>query len=175
MYTKRTEIKTTRHYLLGIFQHEKDMYHALKKLKKNHVHIHEVYSPYPIHGIEKLLGYKRSRLPIVSFLFGLLGFALALTMQYYMLGIDWPMNIGGKNFTPLPSFIPVTFELTVLFAALGMVGIFFFISKLYPFKKPLLFDKRITDDKIVIAINLQKNKQPKEMMIKMMKPYYFKR
>ena len=74
-----------------------------------------------------------------------------------MLGVDWPMIIGGKNFASLPPFIPVTFELTVLLSALGMVGVFMIISDLKPYKKPRLFDVRITDDKHVIAIDLATN------------------
>ncbi len=172
MYTQRSETKTVQHYLLGIFRDESDALRVVKRLRKNHIMIHEVYSPYPIHGLDQLLGYKKSRLPMAAFFFGLLGFFLALVMQYYMLGIDWPMNIGGKDFTPLPTFIPVTFELTVLFAALGMVGIFFLISHLYPFKKPLLFDEGITDDKIVVVINLYENKQPKILLTKMLTSFY---
>jgi len=74
-----------------------------------------------------------------------------------MMGIDWPMIIGGKNFASLPPFIPVTFELTVLISALGMVGVFMLASDLKPYKKPKIFDLRITDDKHVIAIELAQN------------------
>jgi hypothetical protein len=81
-----------------------------------------------------------------------------LTMQYWMLGVDWPMIIGGKDFTPLPDFIPVTFELTVLLAAFGMVGTFLVSSDLKPWKNPKMLDLRITDDKHVMAIDLGKNK-----------------
>jgi len=80
-----------------------------------------------------------------------------LLMQYYMLGFDWPMIIGGKDFAPLPTFIPVTFELTVLLSALGMVATFLIISDLFPYKSPKLFDIRSTDDKHVMAIDLGKN------------------
>jgi hypothetical protein len=78
-------------------------------------------------------------------------------MQFWMLGFDWPMIIGGKDFAPLPTFIPVTFELTVLLSALGMVATFLIISDLFPYKSPRLFDLRSTDDKHVMAIDLGKN------------------
>ena len=74
-----------------------------------------------------------------------------------MLVIDWPMIIGGKDSIPLPAFIPVTFELTVLLAAFGMVGTFFVISNLKPWAKPRIFDIRSTDDKHVMAIDLDRN------------------
>src|SRR5690606_32541653 len=102
------------------------------KVRKSGLKIEEVYSPFPVHGLDEALGYKRSRLPIAAFLFGLTGTILALTMQIYMLAIDWPMNIGGKDFAAIPDFIPVTFELTVLLSAFGMVACFFIVSNLKP-------------------------------------------
>ena len=101
-------------FLIGLYDDEHVLLDAIKKIRGEGVKIHEVYSPFPVHGIEDALGYRRSRLSIAAFLFGLLGTSLALTMQIGMMGIDWPMIIGGKDYIPLPTFIPVTFELTVL-------------------------------------------------------------
>jgi len=83
-------------------------------------------------------------------------------MMYYMMGFDWPMNIGGKNFVALPPFIPVTFEVTVLLSALGMVATFLIVSDLKPYKIPRMFDIRSTDDKMVMAIDLGDNTKNKE-------------
>src|SRR5690606_27454344 len=93
------------------------------------------------------------------FFFGLLGTSLALLMQTWMLGYDWPMIIGGKNYVSLASFIPVTFELTVLLSALGMVATFILVSDLKPYRWPRQFDVRSTDDKHVMAIDLASNKK----------------
>ena len=134
----------------------------MKSIRKTGVKIHEVYSPFPIHGIDEALGYKHSRLPKAAFMFGALGLLLALLMQYWMMGYDWQMIIGGKNFASLPPFVPVTFELTVLLSALGMVGTFLVVSDLKPYKKPRIFDIRITDNKHVIAIDLADNNLSKE-------------
>ena len=79
-------------------------------------------------------------------------------MMIGMMGIDWPMIIGGKDYIPLPVFIPVTFELTVLLASLGMVAVFMVSSNLKPYGKPRIFDIRSTDDKHIMAIDLAKNK-----------------
>lgn len=147
----------TSNYLVGIYHDEDLLLKAIKQIRDGGVKIHEVYSPFPVHGIEDALGYKRSKLSIVAFLFGLLGTSLALTMQIGMMTVDWPMIIGGKDFFPFPSFIPVTFELTVLLASFGMVGTFLIISNLKPWGKPKLFDKRVTDDAHVVAIDLGKN------------------
>jgi len=145
-------------YIVGVYDDEDVLLTAIKQVRADGVNIHEVYSPFPVHGIEDALGYRRSRLSIVAFLFGLLGTSLALTMQIGMMTVDWPMIIGGKDYLPFPSFIPVTFELTVLLASFGMVGTFLIISNLKPWGKPKLFDKRITDDKHIMAIDLGKNK-----------------
>ena len=144
-------------YLVGIYDDEDVLLSAIRNIRNEGVKIHEVFSPFPVHGIEDALGYRRSRLSIAAFLFGILGTSLALIMQIGMMGVDWPMIIGGKDFIPFPAFIPVTFELTVLLAAFGMVGTFFVISDLKPWAKPRLFDVRCTDDKHVMAIDLSQN------------------
>jgi hypothetical protein len=146
-----------KNFIVGIFDNEEVLLDGIKNVRDNGVKIHEVYSPFPVHGIDDALGYKRTRLPIAAFLFGLTGTSLALTMQIWMLGFDWPMIIGGKNFASLPPFIPVTFELTVLLAALGMVATFMITNDLKPYKWPRQFDLRSTDDKHVMAIDLAKN------------------
>jgi len=146
-----------KNFILGIYDDEDVLKNAVTTVRESGINIHEVYTPYPIHGLEDLLGYKRSRLPIAAFLFGLLGTSLALTMQIYMLGYDWPMIIGGKDHVALPAFIPVTFELTVLLAAFGMVAVFFISTNLKPWAQPRIFDIRSTDDMHVMAIDIANN------------------
>ena len=145
------------HFILGVYDDEDVLLHAVEEVRGNGVKIHEVFTPYPVHGLEHVLGYRRSRLPIAAFLFGMLGTTLALTMQIYMLGIDWPMIIGGKDHIAFPDFIPVAFELTVLLAAFGMVGVFMVSSNLKPWAQPRIFDLRSTDDKHIMAIDIANN------------------
>jgi len=146
-----------KNFIVGIFDDEEILLSGIKNVRDSGVKIHEVYSPFPVHGIDDALGYKRTRLPIAAFLFGMTGTSLALIMQIWMLGFDWPMIIGGKNFASLPPFIPVTFELTVLLSALGMVATFMITNDLKPYRWPRQFDLRSTDDKHVMAIDLAKN------------------
>jgi hypothetical protein len=153
-------------YIVGVYGDDSIALKAVISIREAGVRIHEVFSPFPIHGIDEALGYKRSRLPKAAFMFGALGLGLALLMQYWMMGYDWRMIIGGKNFASLPPFIPVTFELTVLLSALGMVATFLIASDLKPYKKARIFDIRITDDKHVIAIDLADNKLAKEEISK---------
>src|SRR6478735_8222026 len=143
-----------KNFIVGIFDDEDAVLSGIKDVRGSGIKIHEVYSPFPVHGIDDALGYKKSRLPIAAFIFGMTGTSLALLMQIWMLGYDWPMIIGGKNYASLPPFIPVTFELTVLLSALGMVGTFMIVSDLKPYGKPRTFDVRATDDKHVMAIDV---------------------
>ena len=152
-------------FIIGIYEDEDILLDAISSVKDKGVNIYEVYSPFPVHGIENKLGYKRSRLSIAAFCFGFIGLCLALTMMIGMMTIDWPMIIGGKDFLPLPVFIPVTFEMTVLLSAFGMVGTFFVVSDLKPWGIPKTFDLRSTDDKHVMAIEIEKN-QMKEIELK---------
>ncbi len=144
-------------YVLGVYDDEDVLMSAVGTVRGAGVKIEEVYSPFPVHGLEHALGYKRSWLSVAAFLFGITGTSLALTMQIGMMGVDWPMIIGGKDFVAFPAFVPVTFELTVLLASFGMVGTFLGISNLKPWGKPRIYDTRITDDKHVMAIDLDKN------------------
>ena len=146
-----------KNFIVGVFDDEDVLLSGIKTVRGKGVKIHEVFSPFPVHGIDDALGYKRSRLPIAAFMFGMTGTGLALLMQIWMLGYDWPMIIGGKNYASLPPFIPVTFELTVLLAALGMVATFMISSDLKPYGWPRQFDIRSTDDKHVMAIDLGLN------------------
>lgn len=158
-----------KHYLVGVFNDEDVLLHGVGHIREKGVRIEEVYTPFPVHGLDEALGYKRSRLPIAAFLFGMTGTLLALTMQIWMLGFDWPMIIGGKNFASLPPFVPVTFELTVLLAAFGMVGTFMIVSDLKPYKWPRQFDIRSTNDKHVMAIDLASNKLSKDEIARILK------
>ena len=147
-----------KNFLVGVFDDEDVLLNGVSTIRKSGVKIHEVFSPYPVHGLDEVLGYKRSRLPIAAFMFGITGTSLALFTQVWMLGYDWPMIIGGKNFASLPPFVPVIFEFTVLLSALGMVGTFLIASDLKPYKWPRQFDIRSTEDKHIMAIDLALNK-----------------
>ena len=158
-----------KNFVLGVFSDEDVLLSAVTSIRGKGVKIHEVYSPFPVHGLDEVLGYKRTRLPIAAFLFGLTGTSLALFTQIWMLGYDWPMIIGGKNHASLPPFIPVTFEFTVLLSAFGMVITFMIVSDMKPYKWPRQFDIRSTQDKHVMAIDLASNKLSKDEIRRVLK------
>jgi hypothetical protein len=149
-------------FLVGIFDDEDVVLSAVKKVKNEGVKIHEVYSPFPIHGLDKAIGHPRTRIPVAAFIFGATGTCCALFLTIWTMGIDWPMIIGGKDFIAFPDFIPVTFELTVLMASFGMAFTFWLSNGLWWGNKAQMFDLRSTDDKFVLAVDLSKNALPTE-------------
>ena len=132
-----------------------------KKLVSNGVKINDVFSPFPIHGIDPIIGVKQTRLGIMAFLYGLTGLTLATIGMRYMMIVDWQMNIGGKpNFSYLQnilSFIPISFEFTVLCAAHGMAITYLIVNKTLPGMPAQNPDPRTTDDKFVMEIRLSEN------------------
>lgn len=134
-----------------------------KKLVAKGVKVAEVFSPFPIHGIDPIIGVQNTRLGIMAFLYGLTGLTLAtLGMRYFMI-VDWPMNIGGKPnesyLDNMLAFIPVTFEFTVLCAAHGMALTYFLRNKTLPGLPASNPDPRTTDDKFVMELRLSQNSQ----------------
>ncbi len=136
---------------------------AARALVDKGVHIADVYSPFPIHGIDPIIGVKHTRLGITAFLYGLTGCCLALLASKYFMIDDWPLNIGGKpNFSlleNLPGFVPILFEFTVLCAAHGMALTYFLRNKTLPGMPPRNPDPRTTDDRFVVEIKLEENSQ----------------
>ncbi|WP_420151314.1 DUF3341 domain-containing protein [Spirosoma sp.] len=144
-------------FLVGIYDDDDVVLKAVKEVKTAGVRIHEVYSPFPIHGLDVALGHPRTRLGIAAFLFGLTGTLTAIALTFYTEGFDWPMIVGGKDsYSPI-IYVPIFFELTVLISALGMVGTFLLSNGLGPTVKPLMYDLRTTDNKFAMAIDLGKN------------------
>ncbi len=134
-----------------------------KLLVAKGVKISDVFSPFPIHGIDPIIGIKNTRLGIVAFLFGITGLCLATYGMRFFMITDWPMNIGGKpNETYMDNmlaFIPVTFEFTVFCAAHGMAITYLLRNKTLPGMPALNPDPRTTDDKFVIELRLSENTQ----------------
>jgi hypothetical protein len=162
---------TEKHPIVrALFEDDDVVLKAVKKVKEKGYHIHEVYSPFPIHGLDKAMGLAPTRLSIAGFLYGLGGLTTACLVTYYMMIVDWPQNIGGKpNFTwglNMPAFVPIMFEMTVFFAAHLMVWTFFAKNKLYPGAKAQNPDPRVTDDKFLMEVELHGDKDELVEMLK---------
>jgi len=135
-------------FIAGVFEDPELILRAAKKAKESGIRVYDCYTPFVVHGLDKQLGIKRTRLSIAAFLFGCTGFILSLIMQNYMSYIDWPVNIGGKPNTPvLVTFVPVCFESTVLCTALLTIFTFWIKSRMFHGVTPDLFDDRQTSDR----------------------------
>jgi hypothetical protein len=134
---------------------------AVKETRSANHHIEEVYTPFPVHGLEKAMGLKDTRIAITAFMYGCVGFVFSIWMMNYMMIEQWPQDIGGKpSFTfiqNMPAFVPIMFEMSVFFAAHLMVITFYMRSKLWPFKEAENPDPRTTDDMFVMEVLVDNN------------------
>jgi hypothetical protein len=143
----------TKTVMFGMFKEESAFLETTRKIHNKGVEIIDCYTPYPVHGIEKAMGLVRSRLPIGAFICGSTGFLCAFALQFYTMAEDWPMIIGNKPSIGV-SWVPVLFELSVLFTAFGLAILFFTRSKMIHGKIPKeLVTLQQTEDQMVIAIN----------------------
>jgi hypothetical protein len=150
-------------FVVGCFNDENVLFPAVKHARKAGFKIHDVYTPFPIHGLDAALGLRDTSLHTAGFIYGITGTTVAFSFITWALAYDWPMNIGGKPFFSLPAWIPIMFELTVLFAAVGMVLTFCYLCQLAPFVKKDHFHPRATDDMFVMAIECSEKTDENEV------------
>ena len=143
------------------YKNNKILMDAVKEVRAANHHIAEVYTPFPVHGLDKAMGLKGTRIAITAFLYGCVGFSFAVWMMNYMMIEQWPQDIGGKpSFSfvlNMPAFVPIMFELSVFFAAHLMVITFYMRSRLWPFKEAENPDPRTTDDMFVMEVYVDGN------------------
>src|SRR6187455_3049203 len=141
-------------YIVGSFDDEAVLFPAVKKVRKAGFKVHDVFTPFPIHGLDKEMGLRDTSLHVAGFIYGLSGTITAVGFITWALTTDWPLDFGGKPFFSLPAWIPITFELTVLFASIGMVLTFCWLCQMAPFVKKDHFNPRSTDDTFVMALEI---------------------
>ena len=139
-------------FVVGCFDDEAVLFPAVKRVRNAGYKIKDVYTPFAVHGLDHALGMRETSLHTAGFIYGITGTTTALSCMSWIFTKDWPLNIGGKPNLPLPAFIPITFELTVLFAAVGMVLTFCYLCQLAPFVRKHHFHPRATDDLFVMVI-----------------------
>jgi hypothetical protein len=138
--------------MLGVFEREVDIVRATDAARRHGIKILDVYTPYAVHGMDDAMGLAPSRLPWVSFLLGLIGAGLKVWFEFWASAVSWPLNVGGKPWNSLPAFVPITFEVMVLFAGVGTVIAFFYVAKLRPWRRAALVHPRVTDDRFVLLL-----------------------
>jgi hypothetical protein len=139
-------------FVVGCFDDEDLLFPAVKKVRTVGYKIHDIYTPFAVHGLDHAMGLRETSLHTAGFIYGITGTTTALSCISWILTKDWPLNIGGKPHFALPAWIPITFELTVMFAAVGMVLTFCYLCQLAPFVKKHRFHLRATDDLFVMVI-----------------------
>lgn len=140
--------------LYGLYNDEEELKGAIKTAHKDHLDIMDVLTPFPVHGLDPILGLKESRLHYLGFIYGAIGSSFGFGFMSWAVVNDWPIVFGGKPYWPIPSYIPITFEMTVLFAAWGMTITFYTICGMWPGVKAKILDNRITDDKFCLAFDV---------------------
>jgi hypothetical protein len=141
-----------RNVLVATFTDADSLLRAVTPVRNEKFRIHDVYAPYPIHGLDEAMGIRRTKLPLVTLLVGLMGLTFAITFQFYTTVLDWPMNVGGKPDNSTLAFIPITFELTILAAGMATAKLFLARSRLFPGAPARLAAPRVTDDRFAIAL-----------------------
>lgn len=137
--------------IAAIFETEAGILKAANRTREAGFKKFDAITPYPVHGMEEACDIKRSWIPYVCFVAGIVGALAGLALTWWTSVISWNLNIGGKPFFSLPAFVPIIFELTILFAALSSVGALFAICGL-PKVNPPIIDKDLTSHKFAIFI-----------------------
>jgi hypothetical protein len=142
-------------YITAYYSDEEDLLKGLKQIISKGLKVNDVLTPFPVHGLDKVIGLRRSRLTRVAFAGGAIGALVGFLFQAWVFTNAYPINFGGKPFFAVPSFIPVTFEIAVLFAAFAMVFGFLIHNKLGPGSKNIIHDERVTDDRFLIVLDIK--------------------
>lgn len=144
-------IESAKRFTAAFFEREEDLIAGAAEARMAGFEVYDVYTPYPVHGMDRAVALPPSRLTWIAFLAGALGLVFGLTLQVWTSAYDWPLNVGGKPFNSFPLFIPVTFELTVLFSGLIAIGVLFARNRMWLFSTRRVFE-RVTDDRFVLVL-----------------------
>jgi hypothetical protein len=143
------------HGLIATFDTAPDVYHAAEKVRDAGYKSWDCITPFPLHGLDKAMGVKRSNVPRFSLAGGIIGFCTGMSMIWFMNAFDYPLVVGGKPyFSPMFAF-PVSYELTILFTAFATIGGMFFLNGLPMHYHPVLKHDdihRAMDDRFFIVI-----------------------
>lgn len=153
--TYKTTTGQVVHAIIAEFATPADLYHAAEKVRDAGYARWDVYSPFPVHGMEEAMGLRNTKLPLLTGVVGLSGAALGFLLQYYVSSVAYPMVVQGKPFFAWEPWTPVTFEIGVLFTAFcALLGMLAF-NRLPMWYHPLLKKERflrVSDDRLVICI-----------------------
>jgi hypothetical protein len=141
--------------LLAEFPTTKALYHACEKVRDAGYRRWDAHTPFPVHGLDHAMGLRPSRLPWIVLVAALAGMGGAFLLQSWIHAVDYPLVISGKPYLSWQAFIPVTFEATILFGAVGAVLGMLHLNRLPRHHHPLFRSERferVTDDRFFISI-----------------------
>jgi len=138
--------------LVATFPDTDHLLGAVRKARREMFRVYDVFTPFPVHGLDEALGVRRTRLPWATLLCALTGLTTAIVLQFYTNILDWPLDVGGKPDNSTLAFVPICFELSVLFGGLGTVGALLLRARLYPGKQAWLVNPGITDDVFAMVL-----------------------
>jgi hypothetical protein len=150
--------------IIGIFEEEELLLAALKKINEEKIAIKEVFTPYPVHEVFNIMKIKTT-IPFTTFLYALLGLVVSYVFLYWSSVIDYPLIYGGKPLHSIPSFIIICFVTMISVSVLLSVVTFLIRTRLYPGKKPVILDKRITDNAFIVLIDKEPGMSPQKIKI----------
>ncbi len=141
--------------VLAEFKSPAEIYHACEKVRDAGYDNWDAHTPFPVHGLDDAMGLSRSKVPFIALVGGLTGCGAALLLQWWTSAVDYKLVIAGKPFFSWPAFVPVCFEVMILFSALGAV-----LGMLHLNRLPQLYHslfrserfERVTDDAFFISI-----------------------
>jgi hypothetical protein len=138
--------------IVGVFEREDDCINAAEAARTAGLHIVDAFGPHASHGLDRALGLRPSRLPVLCFLLGLIGATGMSLFQYWASAVSWPINVGGKPWNSWPAFVPATFEMMVLCAGVGTVAAFLWSARLRPGRISALRELGVTDDRFALVV-----------------------
>jgi hypothetical protein len=142
--------------IYALFESERDILNVTRSARAGGYCIVDVHTPYAVHGLEKEMGLSRSRLPWVTFIFGMAGALFMFWFQHWTSALNWAVDVGGRPWNSLPAFAPVAFESAVLCGGLSIVAALFISCRLYPGKKVTFPIATVTDHQFVLVVNVSK-------------------
>lgn len=151
--------------LLAEYDSPAAIYHACEQIRDSGFRRFDSYTPFPVHGLDKAMGLGPSYLPWMVLAAGITGASLAMFFMIWTSAFDTPLNIGGKPLFSIPAFIPVTFEVTILFSGLTAVFGMFFLNRMPTYHHPLFSVEsfsRVTDDRFFVLIEARDKRYDKE-------------
>jgi len=139
-------------FLVATFGDERRLLNAVRAVRARGLRVHDVYGPYPVHGLDDALAIRRSRLPLATLVGGVLGLLAALSFQFYVAVFDWRLNVGGKPDNSTLAFVPIAFEMAMLGAGLATVAALLLRCGLFPTARVPVLETSATDDLFALVL-----------------------